>query len=195
VTRAGAATPALAARLAGAHAGERATLIAQEVGRQAAQALGWGGDRQVPPTLALRDLGLDSLGALELRNALAAALGRPLPSTLLFDYPTVAAIVGFLEPAPAAGVPVVPVVPVRDTPVPPGTTPPVSPAPGAPGTPGTPGAPGATGTPGAPGAPAAGLGSVLAELATLSEAEALRALTSPDQQGASTASELKRPAN
>ena len=45
----------------------------------------------------LRELGLNSLVAIELRNALAASLQCNLPSTLAFDYPTISALARHLE--------------------------------------------------------------------------------------------------
>ena len=46
---------------------------------------------------ALGDMGLNSLMAIELRNRLETALGRPLSATLAWNHPTIEAIVDFLS--------------------------------------------------------------------------------------------------
>jgi short-subunit dehydrogenase/aryl carrier-like protein len=42
-------------------------------------------------------MGMDSLMAVEFRNRLASALGRPLTATLVFDHPTIGALADFLQ--------------------------------------------------------------------------------------------------
>ncbi|WP_043322794.1 beta-ketoacyl synthase N-terminal-like domain-containing protein, partial [Micromonospora sp. M42] len=53
----------------------------------AATALGYGAADDIPATQPFRDLGLDSLTAVDMRNFLAAATDLRLPATLAFDYP------------------------------------------------------------------------------------------------------------
>ena len=61
-----------------------------------AKVLQWESWEQVGLRQRLFDMGLDSLMAVELRNHLHQTLGRTLPATLVFDYPTVEALTQYL---------------------------------------------------------------------------------------------------
>ncbi|MFE3200327.1 SDR family NAD(P)-dependent oxidoreductase [Embleya sp. NPDC059237] len=73
-----------------APARERA--LTRLVRAQAAAALGYDTAEAVDPDSPFRSLGVDSVIALDLRNRLAAHIGRQLPATLVFDHPTVVAL-------------------------------------------------------------------------------------------------------
>ncbi|MFE9610944.1 SDR family NAD(P)-dependent oxidoreductase [Streptomyces sp. NPDC006012] len=77
------------ARLADLASEDRAVEVRALVLRQAAAVLGGSGPDEVASARTFKELGLDSLMAVELRNALGAATGIALPSTLVFDHPSV----------------------------------------------------------------------------------------------------------
>ncbi|MEU5958589.1 SDR family NAD(P)-dependent oxidoreductase [Streptomyces sp. NPDC047525] len=74
---------------------------------QTAIVLGQADTGRIGPAGAFKELGVDSLMALELRNKLAAATGLKLPSTLVYDHPNPSALAQFLNadirPGPGGG--------------------------------------------------------------------------------------------
>ncbi|MFD7715248.1 type I polyketide synthase [Streptomyces sp. NPDC059814] len=83
-------------RMADASEAERPALLLDLVRSEVADVLGLPGPDSVPADRALRSLGIDSLTMVQLRKRLAKRLNTTLPATLVFDYPTVEAIVGLL---------------------------------------------------------------------------------------------------
>jgi acyl carrier protein len=75
---------------------DRQAMLAEHLRQQALKILSLPAHTRIDEDEALHDLGLDSLMAVELRNALAESLKRPLSPTLVLDYPTLRTLTSFL---------------------------------------------------------------------------------------------------
>lgn len=91
-----AAQPSFLDRLAAAAPDRRMRTLVEHVRSETLAVLGVPPHHPLDNQQGLRDVGLDSLMALELKNRLQASIGHPLPATLAFDFPTVASIAEFL---------------------------------------------------------------------------------------------------
>jgi acyl transferase domain-containing protein/thioesterase domain-containing protein len=81
-----------AARLARRSRAEQERLVLDVVRAHIAAALGHAGPERVPPDCSLRDFGMDSLTALEVRNRLRKSTGLRLSATVVFDHPSPTAL-------------------------------------------------------------------------------------------------------
>nr|WP_241833309.1 type I polyketide synthase [Streptomyces caatingaensis] len=90
---------ALRARLAGKSGPERTRMLLALVRRHVASTLGHDSADTVRAESSFRDLGFDSLTAVELRNRLQSATGLRLPAGLIYDHPSPAALAEHLNHA------------------------------------------------------------------------------------------------
>ncbi|MFF4324850.1 SDR family NAD(P)-dependent oxidoreductase, partial [Streptomyces sp. NPDC001568] len=70
--------------------------IEDQIRGEVASVLGFGSVVDVPVGLAFREMGFDSLTAVELRNRLGVLFGVRLSATVVFDYPSVGVLAEFV---------------------------------------------------------------------------------------------------
>ncbi|HMH93616.1 MAG TPA: SDR family NAD(P)-dependent oxidoreductase, partial [Streptosporangiaceae bacterium] len=97
IAAAGDQASALARRLAARPEADQPAHVLDLVRSNVATVLGHATPEAIDPAQPFRDLGFDSLTAIELRNRLNTATGLHLPATLTFDYPTPDALARWLH--------------------------------------------------------------------------------------------------
>lgn len=83
-------------KLKGAPPGERKGLLLDFLRSELARIMGLGSAGLIEPQQRLLELGLDSLMAVELVTSLESNLGTNLPATMVFNYPTLQAVVDYI---------------------------------------------------------------------------------------------------
>jgi hypothetical protein len=86
------ASAGVAVQLRDVPANQRRRLLMNHIREQAAIVMGLPASVLSDPRQPLNVMGLDSLMAVELRNALGQSTGELLPTTLIFDYPSLDAL-------------------------------------------------------------------------------------------------------
>lgn len=88
--------PMLLQKLAEASPDQHRHIVIDHIRDQARMVFGLSPDYPIDQRQSFNELGLDSLMAVELRNALNNSVKSSLPATLLFDYPTMETLADYL---------------------------------------------------------------------------------------------------
>ena len=80
-----------------AEPGERQGILAAHVSEQVSAAMGLGPRQALEPTAGFFQSGMDSLMSVTLQRSLSESLGEQLPTSVIFDYPSVEALTGYLS--------------------------------------------------------------------------------------------------
>ncbi|MEV0695944.1 type I polyketide synthase [Streptomyces sp. NPDC050388] len=87
----------LVQRLAGLTEQEQEDVLVELIRECVSAVLGFSGNEAVPVRKAFREMGFDSVTAVELRNRLSSRTGLKLPVTTAFDYPTSRTLAAFMR--------------------------------------------------------------------------------------------------
>jgi acyl transferase domain-containing protein/acyl carrier protein len=95
----------LTRKLAAAPESEWDAIVAEVVREHVAGVLGHASSGAIDPQHTFKDLGFDSLAAVEFKNRLNQATGLKVPATLIFDYPTPNAVAQYIRAKTAGAKP------------------------------------------------------------------------------------------
>jgi acyl transferase domain-containing protein/SAM-dependent methyltransferase/acyl carrier protein len=88
--------PDLVRQFREAPAAKRRDVVLAVVRQEAARILGIDPSQPIDPAQGLFEMGMDSLMSVELKTRLQVSVGRSLPSTLTFNYPSIGALADYL---------------------------------------------------------------------------------------------------
>jgi phthiocerol/phenolphthiocerol synthesis type-I polyketide synthase B len=74
----------------------RRDMVIDHVGALAAEVMGIPASESLDPSAGFFELGMDSLMSVSLQRALSTSLARPLPASVIFDYPSVEALADYV---------------------------------------------------------------------------------------------------